>query len=92
MRGRFGRRQSTLIQSTLESIRFDICARIEAEQQHGQRADDYDWSYHYIQTVFICKLHCHGASVGFDNPSFEIRINAASRVILNPAVHRLPAF
>jgi hypothetical protein len=30
--------------------------------------------------------------VGFDDPSFEIRINAASRVILNPAVQRFPAF
>lgn len=50
-------RRSTSIQSTLESIRFDTCARIEAEQQNGQRADDYDRSYHCNQTLFGCELH-----------------------------------
>jgi uncharacterized protein (DUF302 family) len=30
--------------------------------------------------------------VGFDNPSFEIRITTASRAILNSAVRTLPAF
>jgi hypothetical protein len=33
-----------------------------------------------------------GARVGFETPSFEIVINAASRVILNSAVHRLSTF
>ena len=50
-------RRSTSIQSTLESIRFDTCARIEAEQQNGQRADDYDRSYHHTKTLFGCELH-----------------------------------
>jgi uncharacterized protein (DUF302 family) len=37
-------------------------------------------------------LHRHGASAGFETPSFEIGINTASRVILDSAVHRLSAF
>src|SRR5436190_20533423 len=42
--------------NALESIRFDTCARIEAEQQNGQRADDYDRSYHCTRTLFVCEL------------------------------------
>jgi hypothetical protein len=64
--------QPSLIQPALESIRFVTCARIEAEQQNGQGTDDYDRSYHYTQTVYVCKLHCYGARVGFNTPSFEI--------------------
>jgi hypothetical protein len=45
-------RRSTSTQLTLESIRFDTFARIEAEQQNGQKADDYDRSYHYTHTLF----------------------------------------
>ncbi|HZE58599.1 MAG TPA: DUF302 domain-containing protein, partial [Chthoniobacterales bacterium] len=43
-------------------------------------------------TLFVCKLHRYCARVGFETPSFEISINAAWRVILKSAVHRLPAF
>jgi hypothetical protein len=42
--------------------------------------------------LFVPELHCYGARVGFETPSFEIVIDAASRVILNSAVNRLPAF
>ena len=42
--------------------------------------------------IFVRELNCYGARVGFEIPSFEIVISAASRVILNSAVHRLSVF
>jgi hypothetical protein len=83
-----GRLPRTLIQSTLESIRFVTRVRLETEQQNGQGANDYYRSHGYGQILLVCQLHCHGPGVGFDNPSFEIRITAASHL----AVRTLPAF
>ena len=91
----------TLIQSTLESIRFVTRVRLETEQQNGQGANDYDRSHGYSQILLICQLHCHGPSVGFDTPSFEAilgnfdrrsggQIVVAARTIIVISLVRLP--
>ena len=57
--------------NALESIRFDTCARIEAEQQNSQTERDYHRNYHCTPNLFLRELLCRGAVVGFYDPSFE---------------------
>jgi hypothetical protein len=47
--------------------------RFEAEQQNSQTERDYHRNYHCTANLFLRELHCHGARVGFHNPSFEAK-------------------
>ena len=48
--------------------------RFEAEQQNSQTERDYHRNYHYTQDLFLRELVCHGALVGFYDPSFETEV------------------
>ena len=82
----------TLIQSTLESIRFVTRVRLETEQQNGQGANDYDRSHGYSQILLICQLLCHGPRVGFDSPSFEADSSGSMRRICSAIAHSPSVF
>ena len=47
--------------------------RFEAEQQNSQTERDYHRNYHCTAKLFLRELYCHGARVGFHNPSFEAK-------------------
>jgi len=47
--------------------------RFEAEQQNSQTERDYHRNYHCTAKLFLRELHCHGARVGFHNPSFQAK-------------------
>ena len=57
--------------SAITSILSVPQTRFEAEQQNSQTKRDYHRNYHCTAKLFLRELHCHGARVGFHNPSFE---------------------
>jgi len=54
--------------------RFRSFPRFEAEQQNSQTERDYHRNYHCTSKLFLRELLCHGAVVGFYDPSFETEV------------------